>query len=278
MPEAITLPGSPVAGRQVPAYRIEAFRPRASRWCVGIPVINEGERLLGQLERMRALALPADIVIADGGSRDGSVARETLEPLGVRTLLTKLGPGKLSAQMRMVFDYMLNEGYDGIVLIDGNGKDGVEAIPSFLRALDEGWDYLQGSRYLPGGFEENTPLDRKIGGRLLHAPLLSLAARFRYTDTTNGFRGVSSRFLLDPQLQPFRDVFDTYNLHYYLSVRAPRLGYRVRELPVSRRYPAAGPTPSKIGGFAGKWAIFQLLLDAIRGKYDPVSGPGDRHG
>ena len=265
----MVLSGSPVAGRQVPSYRIESFAPRANRWCVGIPVINEGDRLLGQLERMRALALPADIIIADGGSKDGSVQQSVLQPLGVRTLLTKLGPGKLSAQMRMVFDYMLNEGYEGIVLIDGNGKDGVDAIPAFLTALEQGWDYLQGSRYVPGGHQENTPLDRKIGGRLIHAPLLSLAARFHYTDTTNGFRGISARFLLDPRLQPFRDIFDTYNLHYYLSIRAARLGYRVRELPVSRCYPPAGPTPSKIGGFAGKFAIFQLLLEAITGKYDP---------
>ncbi len=272
MTNPVVLPGSLVAGRQVPSYRIESFRPRANRWCIGIPVINEGDRLLGQLKRMQALGLRADVIIADGGSKDGSVQHTVLEPLGVRTMLTKLGPGKLSAQMRMVFDYMLNEGYEGIVLIDGNGKDGVEAIPSFLTALEQGWDYLQGSRYLAGGHHENTPLDRKLGGRLIHAPLLSLAARFYYTDTTNGFRGISSRLLLDPRLQPFRDIFDTYNLHYYLSIRAPRLGYRVRELPVSRSYPPAGPTPSKIGGFSGKFAIFQLLLEAVMGKYDPPQG------
>lgn len=275
MAEPVVLAGSPVPGRQVPAYRIEEFKPRAHRWAIGIPVINEGNRLIEQLGRMQRLAAAADILIADGGSRDGSVARTTLEPLGVRTLLTKTGPGKLSAQMRMVFDYALNEGYEGIVLIDGNGKDGVDAIPSFLAALDEGFDYIQGSRYLSGGHEENTPWDRKIGGRLIHAPLLSWAAGFRYTDTTNGFRAISARFLQDPRLQPFRDVFDTYNLHYYLSLWAPRLGYRVRELPVSRRYPAQGPTPSKIGGWSGKFEIFRLLFNTIRGQYDP---PGESRG
>jgi hypothetical protein len=29
------------------------------------------------------------------------------------------------------------------------------------------------------------PIDRKIGGRLIHAPLLSLFGRHWYTDTTN---------------------------------------------------------------------------------------------
>jgi dolichol-phosphate mannosyltransferase len=64
------------------------------------------------------------------------------------------------------------------------------------------------------------PLDRKIGLKLLHALVVSLAAGFRYTDTTNGFGGFSSRFLLDPRVQSFRDVFDIYDLHYYLAIKA----------------------------------------------------------
>jgi hypothetical protein len=104
---------------------------------------------------------------------------------------------------------------------------------------------------------------------LLHAPLISLAAGFRYTDTTNGFRAISRRAALDPGLQPFRDLFDTYNLHYYLSVRIPRLGLRVKELPVRRVYPSRGPTPSKIGGIQGKLEILKLLFRAVVGSYNP---------
>lgn len=254
---------------QVPAYRRIEFAARRSEYCVGIPVINEGQRLTGQLERMTHLQLASDIVIGDGGSSDGSNDPDLLRGLGVRTLLIKTGPGKLSAQMRMLFAYAIEQGYSGVILIDGNGKDGVEAIPKFEEALSQNFDFVQGSRYIPGGSELNTPLDRKIGSKLLHAPLISLAAGFRYTDTTNGFRAYSTRFLLDPAVQPFRDIFDTYNLHYYLSIRAARLQYRVKELPVSRSYPASGPTPSKISGLAGKFAIVKLLFSALFGRYNP---------
>jgi dolichol-phosphate mannosyltransferase len=65
-------------------------------------------------------------------------------------------------------------------------------------------------------------------------------------------------------------VFDTYNLHYYLSIKAARLNYRVKELPVTRSYPKAGPTPSKISGFGGKFAIIKLLFSAALGRYDPT--------
>lgn len=258
---------------QVPTFRLTEFASRRHAYCIGIPIINEGERIKAQLQRMHDLGLHefADIVIADGGSTDGSTEGDRLAPMDVRTLLTKTGKGKLSAQLRMFFAYAITQGYEGMVIIDGNNKDGVEAIPKFLSALEQGWDYVQGSRYIPGGEEKNTPLSRKLAVMLIHAPVISVAARHRYTDTTNGFRAVSRRFLLDRKLQPFRDVFNTYNLHYYLSVMAPRLGYRVKELPVSRVYPAAGPTPSKIKGFKGEWHVLMQLFKTALGFYRPSS-------
>jgi dolichol-phosphate mannosyltransferase len=226
-------------------------------------------RLISQLDRIANLELATDVIVGDGGSTDGSNDTELLKQHGVRALLIKTGPGKLSAQLRMLLAYALEQGYSGMVLIDGNGKDGVEAIPLFIAALKNGFDFIQGSRYLPGGSEENTPLDRKLALKLIHAPLMSLASGFRYTDTTNGFRGMSSALLLDTQVKPFRNIFDTYNLHYYLSIRAPRLGFKVMELPVRRVYPASGPTPSKIGGLSGKLAILKLLFQAVLGRYNP---------
>ncbi|MDX2242977.1 MAG: glycosyltransferase family 2 protein [Leptolyngbyaceae cyanobacterium bins.302] len=260
-------------GWEVPAFKVEAFAPRRTPYCIGIPIINEGDRIQRQLQQMYDLGIHqlADIMIADGGSTDGSTSRDRLIPLEVNTLLTKTGKGKLSAQLRMFFAYALTQGYEGMVIIDGNNKDGVDAIPRFLAALEQGWDYVQGSRYIRGGVEENTPFARKLAVPLIHAPIISLAAGFRYTDTTNGFRAISRQFLLDPKLQPFRDVFDTYNLHYYLSVMAPRLGYRVKELPVTRIYPPSGPTPSKIKGFKGEWHVLMQLLKTALGFYRPSS-------
>ena len=261
---------------EVPSYSVSDFKPRRTRYAVGIPVIDEGERLHRQLGRMGAAQLfdVADVIIADGGSTDGSTDTDRLAAVGVRALLTKTGPGALGAQIRMFLAHGLGEGYDGFVLIDGNDKDGVEAIPDFVDALAEGWDYVQGSRYLPGGYDANTPLARKLGVRLLHAPLLSLASRTRYTDTTNGFRAISRRFLLDPRVEPFRDEFDTYALHYYLARQAGRLAFRVKELPVTRVYPSRGEVPTKIKGIRSYAHILALLFRTVTGGYDPPEPRG----
>src|SRR5207249_1793252 len=131
------------------------------------------------------LADRIDVVVADGGSTDGSLALDTLGEFKLRALLVKRGPGRLSAQMRMAFAFAIDERYDGVVVIDGNGKDDVSAVPRFIELLDEGYDHVQGSRYIPGGRGISTPVTRTLGVRLLHAPLISLAALQRYTDTTN---------------------------------------------------------------------------------------------
>lgn len=256
---------------EVPAFDVAAWRGRQHRWCVVIPVINEGERIRRLLSRMAALAIEraADIVIVDGGSTDGSLDAGFLESQGVRGLLVKTGPGKLSAQLRCAYAFALDQGYEGIVTIDGNDKDDPEAIPRFLEALGQGVDFAQGSRFIPGGVADNTPASRYLAIRLLHAPLLSVASGFRWTDTTQGFRGYSRRMLLDPRVAPFRDVFADYELLAYLSYRVPKLGFRCVELPTTRRYPP-GEVPTKIGGLRGNLRMLGVLLSASLGRYDPA--------
>lgn len=255
----------------VPEFTAEVLRPRAARYAVCLFVIDEGERLLRQLARMLEVDHGLDVVIADGGSTDGSLEPRRLESLGVSTLLVKQGPGKLSAQMRMALAWCLRQGYEGVVVMDGNNKDAPEALTRFGAALADGFDHVQGSRFIPGGEAINTPPSRYLGIKLLHAPLISLAAGFRYTDTTNGFRAYSRRLLTDARVAPFREVFSKYELHYYLAIRAARLGFRVCEVPVTRAYPVHGKTPTKIRGWRGNALILATLLRACIGRFDPTA-------
>jgi glycosyltransferase involved in cell wall biosynthesis len=257
-------------GWQVPDFTTLLWLSRQHRWCVVIPVINEGARIKSLLERMAALNIEAiaDIIIVDGGSKDGSLEPSALQALGVRGLLLKTGPGKLSAQLRCAYAFALDEGYDGVVTIDGNDKDDPEAIGRFIAALENGIDFVQASRFVRGGKAENTPLSRDLAIRLIHAPLLSLASGFKWTDTTQGFRAYSRKLLLDPRLSIFRDVFATYELLAYLSYRAPLLGHRCVELPTERRYPK-GEVPTKISSVRGNLSIVQVLLKSCLGQYNP---------
>ena len=253
----------------VPAHDRYVFTERRHKYCVAVFVINEGDRVRRQLRAMAPLAEQVDIIVADGGSSDGSLAVDSLDEFRLHALLVKRDEGRLSAQMRMAIAFALDEGYDGIVVIDGNGKDDIDAIPTMVGLLEAGYDHVQGSRYVPGGHGINTPPLRHVAVRFLHAPLISLAAGARYTDTTNGFRAYSRRLLTDPRVRPLRDIFLEYELHYYLAIRAARLGFRVIETPVTRRYPEAGRTPTKISPVKGNLLILRTLAAAVLGRFDP---------
>lgn len=262
-----------MSSHQIPSHDRIDLHPRRSDLAVVIPVINEGERIRAQLKRMQASGHGLDVFVADGGSSDGSLDEAFLRQAGVRTLLTKRGTGKLSAQLRMAFSAALDDGYAGVITIDGNGKDGVDGIQSVATALRNGCDFVQGSRFIPGGRAVNTPRIRYWAIRLVHAPVTSLGARRRYTDTTNGFRGHSVRLLADPRVAVFRDVFQAYELLAYLPVRAARLGLRTCEVPVCRSYPP-GEVPTKISSVTGHMDLLAVVLRAVRGCYDPpVDGP-----
>jgi dolichol-phosphate mannosyltransferase len=251
----------------LPEFKTIEFFPKRTQYCVIIPILNEGSRFRQQLEKFSPYTQLADIIIADGGSTDGSTDETYLKSMGVRTLLIRNGKGKLGTDLRMGYYYsLISSGYSGIITIDGNGKDSVENIPDFIQKLHEGYDFIQGSRFLPGG-KENTPLIRYFAMKIIHIPLISILAGYKYSDTTNGYRGHSDKLLLDTKIQIFREIFINYNILAYISVKAPRCGYRVIEIPVSRLYPN-GEIPTKISPIKGNLLLLRILWDLIIGKYD----------
>jgi len=252
---------------EVPKYEECFSLEKKHDYCVAIFVINEGEKLHKQLDRMQLINIHADIIIADGDSSDGSTDVETLKEKGVNALLIKKEQGKLGTQMRMAFSWALEHGYKGVVVIDGNNKDSVENINDFINKMESGYDHIQGSRFIPGGKAVNTPILRLLGLKLLHVPMMRLASGFKYTDTTNGFRAYSRKLLLSNKMAIFRDVFTGYEFHYYLAINAAKLGFKCIEIPVTRVYPK-GKVPTKISPIKGNIDVVKTLFKACNGEFN----------
>jgi dolichol-phosphate mannosyltransferase len=253
----------------IPKHKELLFSQKSSSIVLVIPVINEGLAFQNQLKLIKKKINNIDIVIADGGSTDNSTEHDFLSKNSVTAMLVKDDCGNLSSQLRIAYSWCLKQGYKGIITMDGNNKDGVDGIDAIRIKLNQGYDYVQGSRYIKGSYSVNTPFDRVIGNRLIHAPLLSIFSRFYYTDTTNGFRGYSAKYLLNPRLQPFRDVFDDYQLLFYLTYQANLLGMKTCEVPVSRSYPKGKKIPTKIKGVNDKIKILFQLISVVSGRYNP---------
>ena len=257
----------------VPRFSCTEYAGKTSDYVVLIPIINEGDRIHKELRRAKKhrISQYADLVICDGGSTDGCTEEGRLRRLEVNTLLVKQDEGRQGAQLRMGIWWALRRGYQGIITIDGNNKDSIEDVPRFIEKLKDGYDFIQGSRFIKGGKAINTPWIRTLSVRLLHAPVISITARHHFTDTTNAYRGYSAKYLADANVQPFRDIFMTYELLAYLSVRASQLGMKVCEVPVTRAYPDSGKVPTKISPLKGNWNLLKILFKNMFGCYKPDS-------
>lgn len=253
---------------QIPEHKILELKRKQNKYAIVIPVFNEGERIKKQLHRMKSFSKVADIILSDAGSCDGTLDSKFVKRYNIRTLLINTSNNKgQSNQLKIGFSYVIKQGYKGLITLDGNGKDDVSAIPRFIKELDFGYDYVQGSRFIKGGKHVNTPIDRTLFNRLLISPILSIAAKKWYTDTPNNFRSYSRLYLLHPAVQPFRNIFERYELLFYLVTRANQLKLKTKEIPVTRSYPE-GKVPTKIVGFNKMYDLLNIVKIAV-GVFNP---------
>jgi dolichol-phosphate mannosyltransferase len=134
------------------------------------------------------------------------------------------------------YRYALAHGFDLIVVMAGNGKDDPREIPRLTQPiLENGYDYVQGSRFLPGGRRERTPFLRRIFTRLFPFAWTFLTG-VRCTEVTNGFRAYKASILQDPEINIWQDWLNGYELEYYLHYKVLTLGYKFTERPVSKIY------------------------------------------
>lgn len=226
-----------------------------------LPVLNEEDKIRGIIERAPR-DLVDEILVVDDCSEDRTADEARRAGATVLTNATRAGCG---ASIRIGTDYALKAGYDIIAVMAGNGKDDARELPVLLRRLEEGFDFVQGSRYLKGGVSENIPLHRALGTKAYSFLFSMLNGRW-ITDATNGFRAYRTTLFDDKRIDIWQTWLRNYEVESYLFSKSIRLGYRVAEAPVSKIYPpslALGYT--KMVPFVDWWRHFRpSLLLALR--------------
>ncbi len=198
---------------------------------------NEGEKIGRVLDRFTP-GLVDKIIVVDDASTDET--RREVERRGVEVVSHEKRYG-VGAAIRTAVKYARSHGFDVIVILAGNDKDRPSEIPLLLREIADGCDLAQGSRYLAGGTSGGMPAYRRLATRL-HPWLMNLATGSRFTDTTNGFRAIRLSIFSDPRINLDQEWLNAYELEPYILYRAATLGYRVKEVPVTKIYP-----PKKLG-------------------------------
>jgi len=199
-----------------------------------------------------------DVLVMDDGSTDGSI--EALEEFNVKILRNDTNQG-IGSAMKRVFQFALDEGYDILVIMAGNNKDDPEEIPRLLEPiLYQGYDFVQGSRYLAGGGYGNMPFYRTVATRIIHPVIFSLAVGKRVTESTNGFRAFKVSILQDKRVNWRQDWLDRYELEPYLMYKAIKLGYKHTEVPVTKIYPPHHLSYTKMKPITGWWSMLRPVI------------------
>jgi dolichol-phosphate mannosyltransferase len=163
--------------------------------------------------------------------------------------------------IRKGIKYAMENGGDIVVIMAGNNKDDPGEITRLLEPIQkEGYDYVQGSRFLPGGKRVKNPFLRSVFSRL-YPFVWTLLTNIRCTDVTNGFRAYRLEIFRDKRINIWEDWLDNYELEYYVHYKVLTLGYRTKEVPVSKIYPYRHKGGySKIAPFRDWWKIVGPLI------------------
>jgi len=221
------------------------------------PVLDEKLKIGSVVERVPSEVVDETLVV-DDGSIDGSPDVARSKGATVIELGETLGVG---AAIRRGYRYAIDNGFDVAVVMAGNNKDSPEEIPLLLEPIASGEaDLVQGSRWLSNQNDfGDMPLYRRIATRL-HPALFRLISPVKLSDTTNGFRAARVEMLRDEELRLDQRWLDEYELEVYLLYKAAKLGYRVVEVPVTKRYPPKELGQTKMKPIVGWWSILRPLV------------------
>ena len=234
-----------------------------SKILVAPVAFNECEKLRNVIKRFieSSSFSKVDYLIVDDGSDDGTdqVIRE-FESRGIQTLRHEKRKG-VGAAIRTAISYAIENHYTALVIMAGNDKDDPNQIPLLLDPIvKNGFDLVQGSRYLKGGGAGgDMPFYRKMATRL-HPFLFSLFTGAKVTDSTNGFRAMRLGVFKDTRINIHQDWLNHYELEPYILFKAIKLGYKFKEVPVIKIYPPKKMGYTKMRPVTGWWSILKPIF------------------
>jgi dolichol-phosphate mannosyltransferase len=212
---------------------------------VVIPTYQEASTLPAILDRILELDAGFHVLVVDDNSPDGTaeeVRRLHAQFDNVHLLIGKKA-GLGSAYIRGMRK-ALDLGADVIIEMDADFSHKPEDVPRLLAALDEGADFVIGSRYVKGGsITAQWGFSRKLASRLGNLVARCMSGLGRVRDCTSGFRAIRSSLLARIRLDHFKVqgyAFQVALLHAAIVQKA-----RVVEIPIDFAPRAYGE--SKLG-------------------------------
>lgn len=216
--------GEPAFGRD----GAEGEERGPARVLVALPLYNEATTVGRVLTAVRRHA-EADILVVDDGSTDGSGALAAGIP-GVRVVSHGRNCG-YGAALQSAFRWAIKKGYRYLVTLDCDEQHEPALIPRFLAELQQGWDMVSGSRYLPQSPRRGKPPPDRAAINRTVTEIINKLTGWQLTDAFCGLKAYRVSALAGLELDE-----PGYGFPLQFWLQAYRRGLRVTELPVDLIY------------------------------------------
>jgi len=201
---------------------------------VVIPTLNEAQTIAAVVREIPR-ALVREVIVADGGSSDGTAAVAAAAGARVVTDIAR-GYGRACAAGTAAASAACGI----IVFMDGDGSDRADLIPLLVAPIQAGTrDFVIGSRVRGTRAKGAMNWHQILAGRLLGGAIGVLTG-VSYSDMC-AFRAIRRDALERLRLREM-----TYGWNIEMQMQAARAGLRIQEIPLPYRRRAGGR--SKVAG------------------------------
>ncbi|MFC1703432.1 glycosyltransferase family 2 protein [Candidatus Omnitrophota bacterium] len=191
--------------------------------CVIIPSKNEAKNIGRLVKKIKQLNL--DVLVIDDGSADdtGSLAKKQ----GAIVIKNDINLGK-GMSLRKGFEFALEEGYTGVIVMDGDGQHDPTNIPDFLKKSQTSKaGIIVGNRMKK---PDNMPFVRWCTNNFM-SMIISSMSRQNIPDSQCGYRYIGADVL-----RKMRLISKKYEIESEILIEASRAGYTIDSVSIKSIY------------------------------------------
>jgi dolichol-phosphate mannosyltransferase len=240
------------------SFPSDSSLPPLTRLSVIIPARDEAGCIASTVEHLhlelRLQGVPHEIVVVDDGSRDATW--EILEGLKERvsTLAPVKNPGPHGFGRAIVYGLNHMTGDAAVIMMADESDDNRDAV-RYWQLLNQGWECVFGSRFMPGGGTIDYPRVKLIVNRLVNFGIRVLFG-IPLNDTTNAFKAYRRTVIegCRPLIAPH------FNLTVELPLKAIVRGYSWTVMPITWRNRRTGEAKLKLKEMGSRYLFIVLYV------------------
>jgi dolichol-phosphate mannosyltransferase len=232
--------------------------PSLRRFSIVIPARDEEAAITTTVQHLHVeLAhhdIPHEIVVVDDGSTDGTWAALQRLKESVPEVRPVKNEGPHGFGRAVICGIDAAQG-DAVAIVMADESDDCRDVIRYWNTLNEGYDAVFGSRFIPGGGTIDYPLPKYVMNRVFNW-FIRILFGLKLNDTTNAFKAYRASTLRG--LRPF--LAPHFNLTVELPLKTIVRGYSWTVIPITWRNRRSGVAKLKIKEMGARYMFIVLYV------------------